>query len=439
MRNSFRRFSAIAAGLALSLTLSAPAYAATLNNGGVYEGNANSITINKAVVIANEEGSAASGLTVAYPDMSFGYSVSPYTITGKTVKDANGDIAEVKAGLAAALTASNSSISIASGSVVLNANGQQAVNGAITFTVDVDAYKNAGYGAGVYRYEITESSDKDALAAKGVVRAATNKVYYLDVYLKNTSTGGLEPGGFVLSDDDDDITPTDNDKQGGFDDVPVDPTPGEDPTDPTNDPRDDYQLTGAVTDLSVNDHYLTYNVTLNKVVAGVMGDKTHGFAFTATLDNKGLDYQYEVTGNDAVSLNKALDSASDSSVNVALSNNGTLKIWGLSPLATVNYSENNNTDSVYKTKIDTAAGTVVKAEADLVAGADLAAYATAQNVTNSLADTAHNAAADVVYTNTLNDISPTGVVLRFAPYIAMLGASMILLLAFKSNKAYEEE
>ena len=48
--------------------------------------------------------------------------------------------------------------------------------------------------------------------------------------------------------------------------------------------------------------------------------------------------------------------------------------------------------------------------------------------------------SEITYTNNLDQISPTGVVLRFAPYFAMFaaGAALFIILGIKRRKSEEE-
>ena len=431
---------------------------------GVQEGdNSNIVVIPQVVVITNNEGSTAVGKIVAYPQMSFTYSIEGATIADGTYVQDNtiedlehptGPAAKVavKTGPAGGLTVTPATI--AAGTVTLNANGQEAVVANHTFTGVISAFN----AAGIYRYKITNTSTTDAtnkvaLENAGVVAPATvDQEYFLDVYVKNVAdpapatTTHLEFGGFVLTNENTtEISAKENKgmtaKKSGFDDVTL-------ITDTTTNTIKLDPATPA--DLTTNYSYTTYNITLDKDIKGSLGDTKHGFPFTVTVGvqtgHPDLNYDYEVTGNENTANDVSLVSQTKITAVIPLSNGGSLKIWGLSPFATILYSEKNDTESTYKTKIGNTAGADdVKTEADLNAKGELAAWDAAKNVATGYAITTTatlNTDADQIhYTNTLNDISPTNVALRFGPYLVMFaaGAALFLILLAKRREEDKEE
>jgi hypothetical protein len=337
----------------------------------------------------------------------------------------------VKSGVADGVTIKKET-PVAAGTKALDDNGQATVTASTTFEVHPDLFSSAG----IYRYQITDTSatgtNVTALEGAGVVQgSATDKEYFLDVYLSNddTNPGKLKVSGYVLSaKNNEEIKP-------GTDEPAAEKKPGFG-TDPTSS-SDPYPVDKNYT-------YPTYNVILNKKVEGSMGDKQNGFPFTVTVTNNDLGYDYEVTGSTNPANNVDLKSQTPvTSVN--LGDGSTLKIWGLSPFATVNYSEKNNLPETYQTKVGNTAGAAdVQGKAALAQNAEKAAFDSVKAVATGYAINTKatvNPDADAIYfTNTLDDVSQTGVVLRFAPYAIMLGAgvALFIILKVRKNKAVEE-
>jgi len=427
MKN-LKKIGALVLVVVMMLSLSVTAFAADLEQDGANATSDNSINIKTAVIITNNETTAASGKTVAYPAMSFTHTYEPATVTDNTTVTDGSVTAHVKTGVANGLTITETGITGAT--AVLNSNGQKVVYATTNFKVNLNNYSSAG----IYRYKITDTSatdttNKTALENAGVVQGAqTDTEYFLDVYIKN-GTSGLEVGGYVLTSSNVETIDTSTGKESGFDNITTD-TSGE--------------LTGTAADLTKNYSYTTYNVTLNKAVAGDMGDKNHGFPFAVAITNNSLAYGYEVTGNHLTTLNHAYNALEAIPADFALSDGGTLKIWGLSPLATVNYTETNDTIDTYKVKVGNTAGAAdVQTEADVASNGTKAAFGSATAVTTgyTISTTATlNEAADAIYfTNTLNNISPTGVILRVAPYALMLGVGLFLVLFSRKRREAENE
>lgn len=446
------------------------------------------LDIDKAFVVKNDVG----GIQVQYPEVVYTFSVAPKTIAADDanayVQNGNAKVA-VQTGYAnaigfgttaAALGVNTATLTFASSKVRLNANGEQAVTKPLNIYFDAPAHKSPG----IYRYLLTDTTPDTNLTSKYVVRGEDiEKEYNLDVYIgyaDDDNDGNLDDknndgkidendlviGGYVLTEDDDQpgetpITP-DVVKASGIDDLPeleprdpstpADPTDPTSPTDPDNDPTDpqddkkiknDQQLTAD--QLKGNDVYYTYNVEVKKVVTGTAGDTLHEFPFALAVTNNDLDYVVSETDGESTDLSNKLAA-------VTMNNNDVTKIQGLAPNATVKYTETNDTPSQYtvgvtagSTKLTLTGGSMA-VEADKTRFAnngDAIAMESALNVAQGYALTTPATKiddnADVTFTNKLDSISPTGLVLRFAPYLAMLGAGLLIVLVARRKKSENED
>jgi len=217
------------------------------------------------------------------------------------------------------------------------------------------------------------------------------------------------------------------------------------------------------------DVFYTYNVTLSKVVTGTMGDTTNEFTFAATVQNKANGHNLAFSIADENVMPASVNSAtfvSDVSTNeVGLNADETVTLYGLSVHAKVNYKETNNTQSDYtvsaKNGADsditfteaTASETSIKRgynETATAYAAPIAIWATtvAHDSSNAFrvtkADDIYTtdagdkvaAASATTYTNNLDMVSPTGIALRYAPYLFMLAAAaMFVVLSRKERDA----
>ena len=309
------------------------------------------------------------------------------------------------------------------------------------------SFKNVVFeGAGIYRYEITESlKDGFSYDNTGVTETTGTHVRYVDVYVKpaetfNNGSNAAEWDiyGFTCFYNDEDITDSDKTKNAvkttGF----VDGTSN-----------------GSTKVLA--DQYYTYNLTISKTVVGDNYAKlNHDFPFTVIFTNSDItkNILLKATAGTGVSNYTFLTTAGAPTYNGVMlikdvDNNNSIKLIGIPMGTDVEVYETNDvagtTYQVTTIKDGVEPGTV---DAMVISGTKptsaVAQAATKANdqSTKSVIDTTKNADDDNAHTiditNTLVTISPTGVVLRIAPYIMILAAGIILLLVSRRKKAVQD-
>ena len=183
------------------------------------------------------------------------------------------------------------------------------------------------------------------------------------------------------------------------------------------------------------DHYYTYNYDLKKVIAGDLADKTHQFAFA--IDTSGAAATYAVTKS-ATNATAPATGTVGTPLPVSLADQGTVKLIGLPANTTVLVTETNNTSDKYKT--DIAFPTVAQATVDkngtiAFDQTDLTNYGTNQKTQPTKTPAL---GTQTTFTNTLDSISPTGVVMMVAPYAIMLAAAGFFILVFLKNRRKDE-
>ncbi len=315
-------------------------------------------------------------------------------------------------------------------SVQLNASSAGKKN---TFKLKVDFssinFATAGSGAGVYRYVITESCTTKAAA--GIKDGEISETRYMDVYVD----GAGKVYGYVCFQNNNSIdardgatenTVTQAAKTEGF----VATTAGG---------------TDGATAQSA-DAYYTFNFEVSKKVendAYAVSTK-HEFPFNITLANTSVTAAVlpvmTITGN---ATQTALSAGAIAQAwTPTIADGAVISYVGIPCGTTVTIYETNDVTGVTYASVSAKADTNAEAKnietgansnnAVINCGATALAAAT-ENHTDTGAGT-------VTFTNTLLQISPTGLVMRFAPYALMLiGGIALLVIAMKHRKHNEEE
>ena len=442
MKSTFKKISALVLALVMVLAMGTTAFA---DDDNVYTGvnqteatsvsGTTSIPLNKTIVIFNTDDNT----TVREPDITFSYALAKVNSTAadgaqlsSTVSDDTNTV-RVYNGVSSAVTAPTAITYSQSNTVSATTKGYEDEK-TTNITVDPTAFPHAG----IFRYVITETSNPASVADRGLEAhtESYDSTRYLDIYIYNpdgTHTTQWMGAAVIFktqattsgSEGTDNITTT-FEKTTGFE-PGTDGTPGT--TDFTND--------------ATVDRYFTYNLDVTKAITGTLADKTHDFPFqiaiTGALANA---VTVDVTNSSASPVNTTL-SVSTTAANdtAALRDGETYSVTGLPKGTTVTVTEYNDTVDVYKLTTSFAGTSSTATQSNANEGTTLAAATGETGVLINSGD-ASTVKADtktvLTFTNNLETISPTGVVLRIAPYALMLGAGIVLFLLSRRRKEENE-
>jgi len=404
--------------------------------------------------------------TVKAPTISYTYTIAPATVAnGTTVTDSdkNGTIhdagvtvtAPVKAGIANENfpTIANDGVVAWTATEDVNAgnDGVKNVKG-----ISIDFSDVVFTGPGVYRYAIMEYlTDGYAYASSGVTETTAPSVgahtRYIDVYVRPAPTGYTDGSkatdwdiyGYTCFYNNESITEGDKTTQAvkttGF----VDGT--------TN---------GSEGTAFLADQYYTYNVIISKtVVNDSYSASSVGFPFTVLFTNDTVSAGTIVTNG--ATAPTGTDFIHNTSVNLTdgalkgvatLKSGQQIKYVGIPNGTSVEVYETNVATGVTY-KVDTAltkSTTTTTTDASVSWGPapssatsqanPKAAYESTKATIATNADADDDNAYKVAITNTLMTISPTGLVMRFAPYALILAAGIVILvIALKHRSKKDDE
>ena len=410
----------------------------------------NTVKFKKDLILRNLENG-----TYYCPNITYTFSVAPIeSTTDKIVDkdDATKVVAKILPGPAESVYFTmDGTTKIYTGSIAYTSSPQAFTSSGSRYqteaTLNVDVTKFTA--PGVYRYVLTDTTPTADLFAAGITRKDYINTLYLDLYIVNGDTvGTFKVGSAVLVTKTGDYGNTDGTvtvtKTNGF-------------------VTKDDEIT-AVTNI---DLYRTVNIRVTKKITGDMADLNHKFPFNIQINNSNAATTTDGDGNVSNTNLYYYHGASASSLTAAngnvlspsIGNNEIYYIRGLSPKAQINVGETNDTSETYKVTIvgksslestastETYKDKVSVAPTTKIYFKDLSGttvttdpvsdYDTANKATDvsKVADT--TTVRELDFTNNCETISPTGVVLRFAPYAMMFGLGCLLLLGARRRR--EEE
>ena len=404
-----KKILAILLAAMLVLTMAGSALAADMGASGTISTTDSSVTLKKAIEVTNYSDYGAYAPTITYT-YTLSNGTAEGTVTGEVV-DSTTDPKETmtvnyKAGLTSYLASSSNAVQTA---VFTNTDTPETsgttVSKDLTWTFDASKFPSAG----VYRFVVAETSTSVAPANIGIERDTTyDTSKYLDVYVKNEDTGKAIYG-YALVDDENSTVDSTKDKSQGW---------------------------NAGTDL---EKYKTYNLTITKKITGSGADMTAKFPFTVTLTGEMGYANITTAGSDGESVSSfatATGNTQSATVTGNLGDGKTIVIKGLPTTVSFSVAESNPTPDTYTISSVNVTGVTATGTTGTLAGnaADTSVLAS-----TAIANTG-TSAISVEVTNNLDLISPTGVVLRFAPYIIMAGIAVALLeLASRRRKDAQDE
>ena len=439
----------------LMVALAGTAYAVDTNQEGTgTSGTAiTEVELTKDIVLFN-----TTSEDIYEPNITYTYTLAVQNPDSATITDKNGVTGTVKTGVAGLVTIQGSNGSGYTGTAgtsaslvfgddssagsATNAEGSTVSSASKTASRNLKlAFNPSATGlteAGIYRYVITDTTAAANLTAAGIVRSSDyDPVRYLDVYVEwaDTTHTTLQVYGWVLYKTTDGTATADGESSLAY--------------------KDTASTTIKVTGYNVEsemlgsnstaDEYHTYNLSVTKTTTGTLADLGHEFPIAVTFANSTVTSltDFYSTG-DFANTELALSATGGYSVNTSLNSTPSVKdgdtfsFIGLPAGTTFLINEKNDTSDSYKVEIkDETTSTDLFAEAIVAAGENTAlTTATALENDNGTAF----GTEDIQITNTLDAISPTGLVLRFAPYALMLiGGVVLLVIAMKHRKSREEE
>lgn len=357
----------------------------------------NTVTLYKELVAVNPDSS-----TVNAPAISYSYAIAAGT-AGNVITDSQGVVANTKAGLAGA-TITETVAWTNDETLTTSATG---VASRKAITVDFSGVNWTG--AGVYRYAITETAPN--YAASSVIEGDATHVRYLDVYVRDTATG-YEIYGYVCFSVDGNITSNSEaaaKKTEGF-----------------------VEVSGDTSTAVSADKYYTYDLEVTKTVVNDRANNDHDFPFSVTFTPATGVNAVNIKLNTSVNSDAALGNGyagALTSDTPKLQNGGSVKYIGIPYGTAVAINETNDVAGTTYKVVSTGADTnidqsITGTSAGVVSGN---AVVNAQTTTSLATKT-------VAVTNTFELISPTGVILRIAPFAIILLAGVALFVIVRRRK-----
>ncbi len=325
-------------------------------------------------------------------------------------------------------------------SVPYTSNSGYKATKQMNITVDASKIYDTNNEPGVYRYEITEVTPDATYIASGVTEGEAGDTIFLDVYTKyNEAKDNLIIYGYVLlrSTGDGANTSITYKKEA----------------------KEDVKIEGFVTTAEGDnggnntiipaefkgDYYSTYNVDVKELVAGDLADRLHEFPFRIQLSNDTVTSGPNFSINDGAihsltGLTKAgkwdSDAVTIEGIDFKLKYGDMISLIGLPAGTKIMVTETNDAEDVYSVSAvfnDTAKNLVNGDSTKTGSSISIPKNDTA-SLDASYPITMELNSDKVVITNTLRDVSVTGLLFDTAPFLFITSAGIFLFTLYLRNK-----
>ena len=438
MKKGFKKLGAVLLTVAMALTMNLTVFAA----GGDMNGESGvigeftsvdtpisplpgtTLTFYKEITAYNPETCTVNAPTITY-EYTIGAGDSGKTITDNASHHAQNGTDNVNVTVTTKAGVGTPTISgTAAGELAITTSDtlSASANGKVNrFALNVDFsgvdFTTVGSGAGVYRYVINETTTEATKNASGIKEGEVANTLYLDVYVDGT--GAIY--GYVLFTNNNNIDATTSDAAAATAAGKIEGFVGSQPA------SGEY----STTETSIADKYYTFNLDLTKVVVNDTYGASHQFPFTVTLANSSVTAavkpEMTITGTATQTALSAAPIAGTWSPTIA--NGGKISYVGIPCGTTITVKENNDVVGVTYNSVSTNADTNADAKS-INTGVDSNTATINCGATALTAATENHTstgAGALTFTNTLLQISPTGFVVRFAPYMLVLMGGIFLI------------
>ena len=386
-----KRLSAITLAGAMIFATGIQAFAAEGEQNNVNIAEANMAVLKKAIAVTNYDGYAYE------PTITYTYTLANGPETG-TVTDNTDLTVSYKSGQTDWLADGDNAAKTAEFNSASAVDGETSSRD-LTWTFAPEKFPSAG----VYRYTITETASVDPETI-GIARSeAYDPEKFLDVYVRN-GDAGHEIYGMVVVDDEEDAVIEGSAKSEGWN---------------INEDLEEYK---------------TYNMTVTKQITGAGADMTAKFPFTVSLEGEMGSANIATEGTGEAISEFGLNEDGSATVTGTLGHEASLTIKGLPITVGFSIKETNNTRETYQATavVENMDGATLASEADLEGDGKEVEVLTDGAIANA------TGAIAVTVTNDLAAISPTGVVLRYAPYLLILAAGIVIFLVSRRRRDKED-
>lgn len=413
-----KKTTALILAIIMILAMVVTVHAAQIGSTGITSEGGDTLVFRKSILMKNGNAS-----TVREPNITYTYTITEIaSVSNVTVTDANGHVGTVyklsaeSGNFDEVLPTKTATAAFANTNTIETSSSGVETHRDLTFTFDDSKFPHAG----IYRFVVTETPSVTKASVGITENTGYTSQMFLDVYVQGQGDDTSIYAYVLFENNEANIAAGDTlparQKSSGW-------CGGEDGT-------------------ANQDIYQTYDLEVRKAITGDATSMSHQFPFTVTLTNASVANKIDLALS---STNAAYPSSfhpadvslssTGTVINANLANQGTLTVMGIPAGTTAVIQETNDTHDFYELSatIENSSTTSINAANGSVAPNGGVSTATPSINIDGQRKTC------VQFGNNLTTISPTGLVIRYAPYALMLIGGIVLLIVAKKHKKHHTD